>query len=610
MCKKRQLLILIKRSFLVIFCLQLYQNTAQNQQVADSLKIIYEANDLSGTEKMELLRNLSFNEINDIKLSLKYANELIKLSKKDKNYIYLHRGYLQQGNAFRLLGDLNKSLDAFFKSNAAAVKIDFDAGQGSAIMSIADVYSEIGNPVNARLYYEKAITILRRTDDTISLATALLNAGEEYANSKNFKTALAYYNESGVLFKKLNYEIGTAYNIGNTGMLYAETGEDEKAMIYINKAISILEKNKDYYAISDYLIYMSDIYTKRNNTKNALIYAGESLKLAQKYGLKKQISTSNEKLAELFQKSGNYRKALQFFKNYIIYKDSLRSIEIVQKIADTRTNYEISQKQIEVNLLNQQKTNQKIIIISSLIFLFLTLLLVIGLYRRYAFINKTNKTIEKEKNLSNSLLLNILPAETAVELKENGKVLAKKYELVTVLFTDFEGFTNYSENLSTEKLVESIDYYFSKFDEIIEKYDLEKIKTIGDSYMCAGGLPFPTSDHASKIILAAIEIIDFVEQSKHRLLDNQINFMVRIGINSGSIVAGIVGTKKFAYDIWGDTVNIASRMESNSETGKINISENTYHLVKDQFDCTYRGEIEVKSKGMMKMYFVENVLNI
>ncbi|SHG62904.1 Adenylate cyclase, class 3 [Flavobacterium micromati] len=608
MNKKRQLLILIKHSFLAILCMQFYQSNAQNQQVADSLKIIYEANNFSGTEKMEVLRNLSFNEINDIKLSLNYANELIKLSKKDKNYIYLHRGYLQQGNAFRLLGDLNKALDAFFKSNAAAVKIDFDAGQGSATMSIADVYSDIGNPINARIYYEKAITILRRTADTISLATALLNAGEEYANSRNFKNALAYYRESGVLFEKVNYEIGTAYNIGNIGMLYAETGEDEKAMIYINNAINILEKNKDYYAISDYLTYMSDIYTNRNNTKKALKYASQSLKLAIKHGLKKQISISNEKLAELYQKSGNYEKALQFYKKHIIYKDSLKSIEIVQKIADTRTNYEISQKQIEVNLLNQQKTNQKIIIISSLIFLFLTLLLVIGLYRRYVFINKTNKIIEKEKNLSNSLLLNILPAETAVELKENGKVLAKKYELVTVLFTDFEGFTNYSENLSPEQLVESIDYYFSKFDEIIEKYDLEKIKTIGDSYMCAGGIPFKTEDHAYQIILAAVEIIDFVEKSKSRLLDNQINFKIRIGVNSGSIVAGIVGTKKFAYDIWGDTVNIASRMESNSETGKINISENTYQLVKNQFSCTYRGEIEVKNKGMMKMYFVENLM--
>lgn len=599
--------ILHKYFILLILCLLYLECSAQDQKAADSLKVIYKQNKKTGVDKLELLRNLSFNEIHDLKLSLHYANELIRLSKIQNNYTYLHRGYLQKGNACRLLGDLNKALESFFKSKEAAIKADFDAGQGSANMSIADVYSVIGNPSNARLYYEQAITILRRTHDSLSLATALLNAGEEYANSKNYKIALAYYNESGILFKKLKYEIGTAYQIGNTGMLYAETGKDAKAMNQIKKAISILEKNKDYYAISDYLTYMSDIYIKRNNPEKALEYATQSLNLATKYGLKKQISISNEKISELYQKSENYEKALQFFKKYIVYKDSLKSIEIVQKIADTRTNYEIAQKQIEVDLLNQQKKNQRIMIISSFVFLFLSLLLVIGLYRRYQFIKKTKKIIEKEKNISNSLLLNILPEETAQELKKNGKVVAKRYELATVLFTDFEGFTNYSEDLPPEKLVESIDYYFSKFDEIIDKYDLEKIKTIGDSYMCAGGIPFETDDHAYQVILAALDIIDFVEQSNNRLLDDQINFKVRVGVNSGSIVAGIVGTKKFAYDIWGDTVNIASRMESNSETGKINISENTYQLVKEQFSCKYRGEIQVKNKGMMKMYFVEHM---
>lgn len=599
--------ILHKYFILLILCLLYLECSAQDQKAADSLKVIYKQNKKTGVDKLELLRNLSFNEIHDLKLSLHYANELIRLSKIQNNYTYLHRGYLQKGNACRLLGDLNKALESFFKSKEAAIKADFDAGQGSANMSIADVYSVIGNPSNARLYYEQAITILRRTHDSLSLATALLNAGEEYANSKNYKIALAYYNESGILFKKLKYEIGTAYQIGNTGMLYAETGKDAKAMNQIKKAISILEKNKDYYAISDYLTYMSDIYIKRNNPEKALEYATQSLNLATKYGLKKQISISNEKISELYQKSENYEKALQFFKKYIVYKDSLKSIEIVQKIADTRTNYEIAQKQIEVDLLNQQKKNQRIMIISSFVFLFLSLLLVIGLYRRYQFIKKTKKIIEKEKNISNSLLLNILPEETAQELKKNGKVVAKRYELATVLFTDFDGFTNYSEDLPPEKLVESIDYYFSKFDEIIDKYDLEKIKTIGDSYMCAGGIPFETDDHAYQVILAALDIIDFVEQSNNRLLDDQINFKVRVGVNSGSIVAGIVGTKKFAYDIWGDTVNIASRMESNSETGKINISENTYQLVKEQFSCKYRGEIQVKNKGMMKMYFVEHM---
>jgi len=129
---------------------------------------------------------------------------------------------------------------------------------------------------------------------------------------------------------------------------------------------------------------------------------------------------------------------------------------------------------------------------------------------------------------------------------------------------------------------------------------------LGDSYMCAGGLPFPTEDHARKMILAAQEILEFVKHSNRENPLNHTRFNIRIGINTGPVVAGVVGTKKFAYDIWGDTVNIASRMESNSSQGKINISENTFSIVKDSFDCEYRGEVEVKNRGMMKMYFVNN----
>lgn len=172
------------------------------------------------------------------------------------------------------------------------------------------------------------------------------------------------------------------------------------------------------------------------------------------------------------------------------------------------------------------------------------------------------------------------------------------------MFTDFQGFTKYSEGMAPEALVESVDYFFSKFDTIIEKYQLEKIKTIGDSYMCAGGLPFPEENHPVKIVEAAIEILGFVEESrkKESLLAN---FNIRIGINTGPVVAGVVGLKKFAYDIWGDAVNVASRMENASDPAQINISENTYLLIKDIFECEYRGMIDVKNKGMMKMYFVK-----
>ncbi|PIF62358.1 class 3 adenylate cyclase [Flavobacterium sp. 11] len=579
---------------------------AQEQKVADSLVKIYQRGNIENAEKLELLRNLSFNEVNNLRLSLRYAEELIALSKLENNYLYLHRGYFQKGNKLRLIGDLNKSLDAFFKSEAAASKAKYSAGQGTAYSSIADVYSVMGNSKNAYIYYNKAIKLLRKTDNSIGLASALLNMGDEYFKNKKYDLALRNFKESGEIFKKADYLIGTAYNLGNIGMVYAEQGKDVLAMKYMSKAIKILEELKDYYAISDYLTYMSAIYLKQNNQTVALNYALRSLELAQKYGLKDQISNSNLKLSELYQISGNPVESFKHYKNHILYRDSVTNLKSVQQMADLRTNFEVSQKQIEVDLLNQGKKNRQIIAISSAISSGLVFLLAFGMFRRYKFIKKTNVIIEEEKNRSDSLLLNILPEETAHELKQNGKVLAKKFESVSVLFTDFEGFTQYAEKLPPEKLVESVDYYFSKFDEIMEKYDLEKIKTVGDCYMCAGGLPFPTEDHAFKMVQAAFEIATFVRDSKNNNPLNHTRFEIRIGINSGPVVAGVVGTKKFAYDIWGDAVNIASRMESNSEPGKINVSENTYELIKDRFDCDYRGEIEVKNRGTMKMYFVNN----
>ena len=586
---------------------------AQNQKVADSLVKIYHKNNLANSEKLELLRNLSFNEVNNLELSLKYADELIALSQLEKNYLYLHRGYYQKGNKNRLRGDLDKALNAFFKSVEAAIKAKFIIGEGVAYMSIADVYSIMGNADNAEIYYNKSIHLLRKTDDSISLASALLNAGDEYSKNKKYNLALKYFKESSIIFDKANYLIGTAYSLGNIGMVHAKLGNNNLAKAYIGKAIKILEELKDYYAISEYLTYMSDIYLALNDWKTSLSYAKRSLDLAQKYGLKEQISNANLKLSQLYQKTGNMAASFAYYKNHIAYRDSLTNLKSMQQMADIRTNYEVSQKQTEVDLLEKDSEIQKLkdkrqqnIIYVTAISLFLVLVITIGFYRRYKFVKKTNSIIEEEKNRSNNLLLNILPEETALELKKNGKVQAKKFESVTVLFTDFEGFTHYAEKLPPEKLVESIDYYFSKFDTIMEKYNLEKIKTVGDAYMCAGGLPFPTGDHAYKMTLAALEIARFVNISEELITQNQTHFKIRIGINTGPLVAGVVGIKKFSYDIWGDTVNIASRMESNSEPGRINISEHTYQIIKNDFDCEYRGEIEVKNKGMMKMYFVND----
>ena len=221
--------------------------------------------------------------------------------------------------------------------------------------------------------------------------------------------------------------------------------------------------------------------------------------------------------------------------------------------------------------------------------------------------NKTNGIIAYEKQLSDDLLKNILPEKTAKELKENGEVKAQQFDSVSILFTDFKDFTEEAAKLSPEKLVESINFYFSKFDEIIKKHKLEKIKTIGDAYMCAGGLPFPLENHTVKMCQAALEITEFVKKTKRNFDHKLAKFDIRIGINNGSVVAGVVGTTKFQYDIWGDAVNVAARMEGASDPGRVNISESTYQILKefDVFQFTPRGKIEAKGKGMIQMYYVD-----
>lgn len=203
----------------------------------------------------------------------------------------------------------------------------------------------------------------------------------------------------------------------------------------------------------------------------------------------------------------------------------------------------------------------------------------------------------------------LLPSEVAEELKLKGSADAKQFDNVTVMFTDFKNFTQISERLTPAELVAEIHTCFKAFDDIITRYNIEKIKTIGDAYMCAGGLPVQNKTNATDVVNAALEIQAFMRIYYDEMIQKgKTPFEIRIGIHTGPVVAGIVCVKKFAYDIWGDTVNIASRMESSSEAGRVNISETTYELVSLQFRCIARGKVEAKNKGMIEMYFVEGTV--
>ena len=217
-------------------------------------------------------------------------------------------------------------------------------------------------------------------------------------------------------------------------------------------------------------------------------------------------------------------------------------------------------------------------------------------------------TIKVEKRISEELLLNILPRDVAEELKITGDTKAKAFTMVTVMFTDFKDFTSVSKKVSAELLVDEIHYCFSAFDGIVQKYKIEKIKTIGDAYLCASGLPISNYTHAIDMVRAAFEMRNFMlERKKEKEAKGEIPFELRIGVHTGPVVAGIVGVRKFQYDIWGDTVNTANRIESHGEAGKVNVSQSTFELLRDntEFEFETRGKIGIKGKGDVEMYFVE-----
>ncbi|MFT4526159.1 MAG: class 3 adenylate cyclase [Bacteroidia bacterium] len=225
-----------------------------------------------------------------------------------------------------------------------------------------------------------------------------------------------------------------------------------------------------------------------------------------------------------------------------------------------------------------------------------------------AMVTSRTAALEEEKGKVEELLLNILPKETAEELQLKGRATPRQYNSATVLFTDFKDFTKITSKASAEELVSELDRYFTTFDRICGKYGIEKIKTIGDSYMCAGGIPAPSSDHALACALAAMDMIAYIQEvAEAKTAQGLKPWEIRIGLHSGPIMAGVVGEKKFAYDVWGDTVNIASRMESSSEPGKINISTATYGLIRDVFNVENRGKIEAKGKGKLEMHFITGI---
>ena len=609
---------------------------AQNKQI-DSLKNLI-AKSVDDSTKVNTLNVLSKSFFSvDPKISIQYANEAKDLAleisyKTGEALAYKNIGiscYMQSRNV-EAIQNWNSAL-AIYK------EIGDKIGQANILNNLGAIYFNKGVDDKATEYYFKSLSLSKEINDSLRLATVLMNIGTVYQNKKNnYDKALNFYLQALPICESIKDKdaLGTIYV--NLGEIFFKKGEDSIALIYLNKSLVVYEGSEN---IPYSYIYIGKIYTKKGDYTNAIKNELKALEISTKLNGQLDIVRSFLGLAKTYKQKGNLSIAIDYFEkgiklaieikanqelkelyegislvytqqkdyqNAVKYqslladvKDTLFDLQTAQNIGLLDFERQIGDNNIQISNQNQAIQRQKMIR-NSFIIGFAIVIIFAGI-----FLKQRNK-ISKEKQRSEELLLNILPEETAEELKNTGTATAKSYDSVTVLFTDFKDFTKLSEILTPKELVAEINECFSAFDAIMQKYGIEKIKTIGDAYMAAGGLPKVNSTHPRDVVRAAIAIREFMNELKiKKQAEGKLFFRIRIGIHTGPVVSGIVGTKKFAYDIWGDTVNTASRMESSGEPEKVNISGTTYELVKDNFDCFYRGKLAAKNKGEIDMYFVD-----
>lgn len=500
------------------------------------------------------------------------------------------------GVIYRDQADNEKALDLYIQSLKIAEEINDSVRIMTVDLNIGTIYGEKAITYDKAItYYEQAMPYAIALDDKDAIGTIAGNLGEIYLKSNKDSLALVNLEKSLIAYEGTE---NVPYTLNLIGKLYAKKKDFEKAIDYQQRAFSIAEKFDAKLDMAKSMLGLADSYKEMKRYPEAISNYMLAESFAKETGANNELKDTYEGLAMTYGALNDFGNAFKYQSLMIAIKDTLYNIDTEKKLGTMLFNYQIDKKQSEINLQQKEISKQKIVRNS-----FIGGFIIVGLFAGVFL--KQRLRIAKEKKRSDELLLNILPEETADELKATGSAQTKSYESVSVLFTDFKNFTQASEILSPEELVAEINSCYSEFDKIVTKYGIEKIKTIGDAYMCAGGLPVKNNSHPIDVVKAGLEMQQFIERNKKERQSNGLPFFeLRLGIHTGPVVAGVVGTKKFAYDIWGDTVNTASRMESSGEIGKVNISGDTYSLIKDVFTCEHRGKVKAKNKGEIDMYFV------
>ncbi len=542
--------------------------------------------------------------------TLDYWNPSLQIFETIKDDVGISNMLSNIGAVYLTQGADTKALEYMLRSLQLAEKIGDTLRMYTALSNIGGIYYNKKDPV-ALNYLLKAIPLVESMDRNDDYVVITGNIGEIYSDKKDHKKALEYFEKS---IKAAGNSVSSAFAINGIGKVYLNEGKLTEALQFHNKALDIARKFDDKIQVARSMRGIADVYIKQNKTALAIEYYNKARMIVEELDdLKIELKDLYHDMAFAYSKSKNYSNAFLYQSLYANIKDTLYDIESKKKLNQFQFDYELSKKegelsrkQVELNLKEAKIKSEKQARIGVTIGLGLILLIAVIIYRNSLQKSRINKILDKQKAQIELLLLNILPKEVATELQTSGSSKPRHFEEVSILFTDFKGFTSIADKLSPGDLVEDLNECFIAFDTIIEKYNLEKIKTIGDSYMCAGNIPSPDPDHAYKIIKAAIEIQEFMEQYNVVRAERGLEaWEIRIGANIGPVVAGVVGKKKYAYDIWGSSVNVASRMESNGTPGRVNISAYMYETIKDRFECSYRGKIYAKNVGDLDMYFVE-----
>lgn len=634
----------------IAFLFILFSSACYAQNAADSLKkAITAAPD--DTNKVNALIDLSKSSLeSDVDAALNYANQAKALAEKLNFPAGKGWALKKIGQVYNLKSDYVNALEAWKEALRIFDENGIKVGSANMLNNIGVIYYNKSMEDSAQDYYLRSLKVAEEIKDTLRIATALANVGGVYSNKEaTFDKALEFHHRAlqmavaigdselignsnaniGELFltksikeakdsAEINKDVDSAltylmaakemfagtsnlpYALNNIGKVYRQKKEYDRAIQFHKEAYEAAKKFDAGLDMGQALLSIAQADTSKGDYRAAIPVYLEAEGLFNGIGIEESydIQYVYEGLTAAYSKIGDFGNAFKYQTMNIDVRKKIYDLEVDKKLGTKLFGYNIEKKQGEINLQQEVIARQKLIR-NGFIGGFAVVLLFAGI-----FLSQRNR-ISKEKKRSDELLLNILPEETAEELKATGTAKAKSFDMVTVLFTDFKNFTQASELLSPEDLVAEINHCYSEFDKIITRHGIEKIKTIGDAYMCAGGLPATNTTNPVDVVQAGLEMVAFIEKNKQeRMAKGQPFFELRCGVHTGPVVAGIVGIKKFAYDIWGDTVNTASRMESSGEIGKVNISGTTYELVKDKFLCEHRGKVKAKNKGEIDMYFV------